>query len=47
MFGSRYLGLKGSRLNFAISFIAGLDFFLFGYDQGTLRTILFRVEYKS
>lgn len=37
--GSRYFGLKGSKLNYAISIIAGFDFLLFGYDQG-LRFLL-------
>ncbi|CAL8577419.1 hypothetical protein XPA_003248 [Xanthoria parietina] len=37
---SRYLGLKGTRLNVAIGAIAGLDFFLFGYDQGVMGALL-------
>lgn len=40
MFGGRFFGLRGSKLNFAISFIAGLDFFLFGYDQGVMGGLL-------
>jgi hypothetical protein len=36
MFGSRYFGLKGAKLNYAVSIIAGFDFLLFGYDQGAL-----------
>ncbi len=32
--GSFY-GLKGLKLNIAIAVIAGTDFALFGYDQGT------------
>jgi len=35
MFGKKYLGLKGFPLNMAIATIAGLDFLLFGYDQGS------------
>ncbi|KAF2732475.1 sugar transporter STL1 [Polyplosphaeria fusca] len=40
MFGGRYFGLKGSRLNVAVSVIAGLDFLLFGYDQGVMGGLL-------
>lgn len=29
MFGSRFYGLKGTRLNIAIGVIAGLDFLLY------------------
>ncbi|KAJ9355811.1 hypothetical protein DTO027B9_3965 [Paecilomyces variotii] len=36
----RYLGLKGTRLNVAIGIIAGLDFLLFGYDQGVMGGLL-------
>lgn len=34
MFGKKYYGLKGLSLNVAVGVIAGLDFLLFGYDQG-------------
>ncbi|KAL9004055.1 MAG: hypothetical protein Q9188_003120 [Gyalolechia gomerana] len=37
---SRYLGLKGTKLNVMIGLIAGLDFFLFGYDQGVMGALL-------
>lgn len=37
---SRYLGLKGTKLNVIIGLIAGLDFFLFGYDQGVMGALL-------
>ncbi|KAF2089284.1 sugar transporter STL1 [Saccharata proteae CBS 121410] len=40
MFGSRYYGLKGTHLNIAIGVIAGLDFLLFGYDQGVMGGLL-------
>ena len=41
MFGSkRYLGLRGLKLNIAVGFIAGLDFLLFGYDQGVVGALL-------
>ena len=35
-----YLGLKGNRLNFCVSCIAGLGFLLFGYDQGVMGSLL-------
>ncbi|KAI5293403.1 hypothetical protein KEM52_005561 [Ascosphaera acerosa] len=37
---SKYYGLRGHDLNLAISIIAGLDFFLFGYDQGVTGGLL-------
>jgi hypothetical protein len=40
MFGKKFLGLKGKQLNWAISIIAGLDFLLFGYDQGVMGGLL-------
>lgn len=41
MFGSsRYFGLKGTRLNVAVGVLAGLDFLLFGYDQGVMGGLL-------
>ncbi|KAL1310590.1 hypothetical protein AAFC00_000866 [Neodothiora populina] len=40
MFGKRYYGLTGLSLNIAIGVIAGLDFFLFGYDQGVMGGLL-------
>ncbi|KAF2011050.1 sugar porter family MFS transporter [Aaosphaeria arxii CBS 175.79] len=40
MFGKRFFGLTGSKLNIAVSFIAGLDFLLFGYDQGVMGGLL-------
>ncbi|KAK2785121.1 hypothetical protein FQN52_008607 [Onygenales sp. PD_12] len=36
----RYFGLRGTRLNVAIGVIAGLDFLLFGYDQGVMGGLL-------
>ncbi|PQE29669.1 sugar transporter STL1 protein [Rutstroemia sp. NJR-2017a BBW] len=38
--GGRYFGLRGQRLNLAVGVIAGLDFFLFGYDQGVTGGLL-------
>ncbi|CZR52958.1 probable sugar transporter [Phialocephala subalpina] len=40
MFGGRYFSLRGQRLTLAINIIAGLDFFLFGYDQGVMGGLL-------
>ncbi|KAK5169111.1 uncharacterized protein LTR77_006420 [Saxophila tyrrhenica] len=41
MFGvKKYYGLRGDKLNLAVSFIAGLDFLLFGYDQGVTGGLL-------
>ncbi|EKG12331.1 Sugar/inositol transporter [Macrophomina phaseolina MS6] len=37
---SRFYGLRGTRLNVAVGFIAGLDFLLFGYDQGVMGGLL-------
>lgn len=36
----RYLGLKGNALQIAIGVIAGMDFLLFGYDQGVTGGLL-------
>lgn len=36
----RYFGLRGTKLNIAIGVIAGLDFLLFGYDQGVMGGLL-------
>ncbi|KAM3074301.1 hypothetical protein ACMFMG_002887 [Clarireedia jacksonii] len=38
--GGRYFGLRGQRLNLAVGVIAGLDFLLFGYDQGVTGGLL-------
>lgn len=35
-----YFGLTGTTLNVAIGVLAGLDFLLFGYDQGVMGGIL-------
>ncbi|TVY80500.1 Sugar transporter STL1 [Lachnellula suecica] len=41
MFGrARYFGFRGPRLNLAVGIIAGIDFFLFGYDQGVTGGLL-------
>lgn len=36
----KYFGLRGTGLNVLISIIAGLDFLLFGYDQGVMGGLL-------
>ncbi|TVY56644.1 Sugar transporter STL1 [Lachnellula cervina] len=38
--GSKYFGFRGQRLNLAVGIIAGIDFFLFGYDQGVTGGLL-------
>lgn len=35
-----FLGLRGTRLQVAVGIIAGLDFLLFGYDQGVTGGLL-------
>ncbi len=36
----RYFGFTGITLNIAIGLLAGLDFMLFGYDQGVMGGLL-------
>ncbi|KAJ5501867.1 General substrate transporter [Penicillium fimorum] len=36
----RFLGLNGTKLQIAIGFLAGMDFLLFGYDQGVTGGLL-------
>ncbi|KAF1354744.1 sugar transporter STL1 [Delphinella strobiligena] len=38
--GKKYYGLTGFSLNLAIGVLAGLDFLLFGYDQGVMGGLL-------
>lgn len=38
--GRSYLGLQGTKLQVAIGFLAGMDFLLFGYDQGVTGGLL-------
>lgn len=40
LFNTKYLGLRGTKLNVAIGIIAGTDFLLFGYDQGVMGGLL-------
>lgn len=39
-FRKSYFGLTGTTLNVAIGVLAGLDFLLFGYDQGVMGGLL-------
>lgn len=36
----RFLGLNGTKLQIAIGLLAGMDFLLFGYDQGVTGGLL-------
>ncbi|KAI1125858.1 general substrate transporter [Nemania abortiva] len=38
--GKKFFGLRGQALNYAVGFVAGCDFLLFGYDQGVMGGIL-------
>lgn len=40
MGGRKYLGLQGTQLQVAVGVIAGMDFLLFGYDQGVTGGLL-------
>lgn len=42
MFGKsgKYLGYRGTKLQVAVGIIAGMDFLLFGYDQGVTGSLL-------
>lgn len=42
MFGKsgNFLGLRGLKLQIAVGVIAGIDFLLFGYDQGVTGNLL-------
>ena len=40
MFGTKYFGLRGTKLQIAIGVLAGFDFLLFGYDQGVTGGLL-------
>jgi sugar porter (SP) family MFS transporter len=44
---TKYLGLHGRRLGFAISFIATTGFLLFGYDQGVMSGIISAKPFNS
>lgn len=36
----KFLGLQGTQLQIAVGFLAGMDFLLFGYDQGVTGGLL-------
>ena len=38
--GRTYLGMRGNVLQVSIGLLAGLDFLLFGYDQGVMGGLL-------
>jgi sugar porter (SP) family MFS transporter len=42
-----FLGLRGSRLNLAVSVIAGVGFLLFGYDQGVMGSLLTLPSFRA
>ncbi|KAG0636364.1 general substrate transporter [Tuber brumale] len=44
---TKFLGLRGERLGFAVSFICTTGFLLFGYDQGVMSGIITSPEFNS
>ncbi|KAK6205688.1 general substrate transporter [Scheffersomyces amazonensis] len=42
-----YLGFKGQTLHHMISFLAGMGFLLFGYDQGVMGSLLTLPEFRN
>lgn len=48
MFGKsgKFLGLRGQKLQVAVAAIAGMDFLLFGYDQGVTGGLLTLVSFR-
>ncbi|PUU76266.1 general substrate transporter [Tuber borchii] len=44
---AKFLGLRGERLGFAVSFICTTGFLLFGYDQGVMSGIITSPEFNS
>lgn len=50
MFGkgnNNYFGLRGTKLQIAVGVLAGLDFLLFGYDQGVTGGLLTLVSFRN
>ncbi|CZR66975.1 probable MFS monosaccharide transporter [Phialocephala subalpina] len=49
MFGKsgKFLGLRGVKLQIAVGVIAGMDFLLFGYDQGVTGGLLTLTSFRS
>ncbi|KAI0525479.1 general substrate transporter [Xylaria bambusicola] len=45
--GKPFFGLRGQALNYAVGFVAGCDFLLFGYDQGVMGGILTMPQFLS
>lgn len=45
--GGSYIGLRGNHLQVAIGVIAGMDFLLFGYDQGVTGGLLTLESFNS
>ncbi|KAK6462018.1 general substrate transporter [Scheffersomyces coipomensis] len=43
----KYLGFKGQKLHHMISFLAGMGFLLFGYDQGVMGSLLTLPEFRN
>ncbi|CCE85634.1 Piso0_005250 [Millerozyma farinosa CBS 7064] len=42
-----FIGLRGQRLNVAVSIICGIGFLLFGYDQGVMGSLLTLNEFRN
>lgn len=42
-----YFGLRGTQLQIAVGVLAGLDFLLFGYDQGVTGGLLTLESFRS
>lgn len=50
MFGkgsNNYFGLRGTKLQIAVGVLAGLDFLLFGYDQGVTGGLLTLISFRQ
>ena len=45
--GRTYLGMRGNVLQVSIGLLAGLDFLLFGYDQGVMGGLLTLKSFES
>ncbi|KAJ5609978.1 hypothetical protein N7510_006697 [Penicillium lagena] len=43
----KFLGLDGTKLQIAIGLLAGMDFLLFGYDQGVTGGLLTLASFNS
>lgn len=49
MFGGSgdFFGLRGTKLQIAVGAIAGIDFLLFGYDQGVTGSLLTLTSFRQ